>query len=658
MSNYRQFLAAACFAFPLLSRFYLLWLSIPLNVDEAHWTVSARSIFDDWVVWRTNDLTTSGPLNAMPIAWPLAFGMVPDLWTSRLTGFVLQSATLAGIATLLPKATPLSAGAGALLASVFLIAFTTNPDFLHYSSELLSTGLIVAFAMLATQPRRANENVRWFVCGLIATAIAFAKLQSALFTALLHAYCALRLLRAWKNDEAGLAVLASYVAGSLLPVLLLVAPLGLVGEMDAFVKGYLQLGAEFPGRQTLDVFGRIAPLLLLDAALMAWTLLRVRTHWDACKERWDTLALAVAIWPVAFLTVWLPGRGNEHYLLYAIFTLPLSVVLADGVLPEQARIGRLEWLGPAAAAVFGLAFAAAELEQIANLQRFVASVFEYGPHASDERSAPLLAWAGVDKNDKAMMWGWEPQYLAYADVRSADRTPHSEYLIRENRGRDYFRRRALEGLRQSPPAVVLDAARDGYFFAGYTGLSVGDWPIATFPELNELVARDYVRLPGPAHCAALYLRRDKAEALQAREAPLTSTASELVDGSISENCGDWWAPQGAEGSATLRPDRPTRLGEIWLLASRGGLFGLRGTPTVRLRYTGANGETASRTVKLHPYPRWTVVATPQDFEIASIDVELPDHVTFGVDPKNFDSEVLRRANLGPALNEVKAFRAR
>ena len=96
---YYYALLVLCFAVPLLSRIYALDIPVSLNPDEAQWTVSARRILDDPIVWRSNDLQTSGPLNALVISWPYLFGLVPSIFTSRLTGLLLQSGALLGIAS-------------------------------------------------------------------------------------------------------------------------------------------------------------------------------------------------------------------------------------------------------------------------------------------------------------------------------------------------------------------------------------------------------------------------------------------------------------------------------------------------------------------------------------------------------------------------------
>lgn len=126
------------FAIPLLARLYLLYIPVPMNPDEAQWTVSARSVLSDPIVWRSTDMQTSGPLNALAISWPTLFGVMPSILTSRLTGLLLQSLTLLGMASFIRRGEALSPGMGAMPAVGVLMTLTEESAYVHYSSELVS----------------------------------------------------------------------------------------------------------------------------------------------------------------------------------------------------------------------------------------------------------------------------------------------------------------------------------------------------------------------------------------------------------------------------------------------------------------------------------------------------------------------------------------
>ncbi len=156
--SFRTISLLVCFMLPLVAHYYALSIPIPLNVDEAQWTASARTILTDPVVWRSSDLTTSGPLNGMVIAWPYAFGHIPSLYTSRLTGLILQGLALLVIASIIPRWGARLPAIVATASACTFIGCTTNTEYIHYSSELLSIALISLFAVIYTHETPHNRS--------------------------------------------------------------------------------------------------------------------------------------------------------------------------------------------------------------------------------------------------------------------------------------------------------------------------------------------------------------------------------------------------------------------------------------------------------------------------------------------------------------------
>ena len=308
-------------------------------MDEAQWTVSARSVLTDPIIWRSTDMQTSGPLNALAISWPVLFGLTPSLLTSRLTGLVLQSLTILGMASLIRRGEALSPGTAAVLTTATALTLAVNPDFVHYSSELVSLALIVLFCVVYVRlPTEAPAGPRLALCGLIATCLPFAKLQSAPFFLLFHALCLVRLVMDIRARRAVASELLLYLFASSLPVLVLVAPLFVVGEQDAFLTGYLGLGAGYAAVRTLRIFPDLIRLVILMGGLTAVLLARTFDPAQRRRCRIDLLLLGLALWPTTLLTMWLPGRYFSHYELFGLVCLPLAViVLQDGLPPRHYR---------------------------------------------------------------------------------------------------------------------------------------------------------------------------------------------------------------------------------------------------------------------------------------------------------------------------------
>ncbi len=631
-------LLALCFALPLFSRLYTLALPVAINPDEAQWTVSARRILDDPIIWRSNDLQTSGPLNALVISWPYLFGLVPSLFTSRLTGLLLQSGALLGVASLIRPVDLIGPGTAAVLSVAAFFSLTTAANYLHYSSELLSLVLIVFFCVAFVGLDGARRSAwRWALCGLVATSLPLAKMQSAPFCLLFHAVCAGRLLFDLRQGRASWTQAFAYLAGSALPVLALIAPLFLVGEQQAVLTGYFGLASNYFGTRGFDIFRNIAPLILVMAALMAAVFV---PRGDFNRARCDLLLLSFGLWLATFLSIWLPGRNFEHYRQYAFVALPLAVVLAQRSLPpvERGLRALIPLLAPVVATII---YRLPAPPQWVVGDAALGSAFASKDPAG--RSRPLFAWTGVTSKDSLLMWGWEPGLTAYSGLKSADRASHAEYLIRPNVGRDYFRDRLLRDLsRAGNPPLILDTVRPGYFFANYPDYRPETSDLRSFPALYDIVVKGYDQIGGLANvdCAAVYLRRDLVDAWRRVEIPLRGAAAALVDGSVTENCGDWWTPdKAADGAPDLVLDQPEPVRELWILASRGGPTRDRGTTRVRVRFITSTGDEIEQVAHLFDYPLWTVISNPDGRAISHLTIDTLDYV-----------------GAGPALNEVKAFR--
>ena len=574
------------------------------------------------------------------MSWPYLLGKTPSIVTSRLTGLVLQSGTLLAIASLLkPREVFGPAGAALLIASIYLGA-QSSADFVHYSSELVSLALLSGVAAILTGIQSSRPAPwRWGLCGVLVACLPLAKLQSSVLAALLGSVCLARLaIEAWRS-RAAVANAIAFTIGICMPIVALVLPPFWVGEGQAVIEGYVLLGAGYAGMRSLTLFQVFGFYIGLMAQLFLCTLaFRSRAH--SRETRRDLYWLAVGLWPALFLTVWLPGRNFAHYCQYFVVGLPLAIGLAERALPRPA--GRPPWIVNASAltavivsglGVQGLAVQAWKAHEDVKLNDRFATT-------AGVSSRDLYAWTGATDRDSLLMWGWEPQLTAYAGLKSADRAAHAEYMIRANRGREYFRSRLIRDIKDNLPALVLDTVKPGYFFENDPGF---DWKrsgLDSFPALNALVRDRYERISGATGCASLYLRDDLVPAWRSAEVELSSSIPQLVTGAMSEKCGEWWAPEPYKGAvALLSPARAEPLSEVWILASRGGRDRDRGTTSVRLTFVTPGGDREQRLVRLLDYPRWTVVQCTKNDAVAQIEVE---SLTF--------------VGSGPAIAGVKAFR--
>jgi hypothetical protein len=635
---------------PFVLRFQFVSVPVPFNLDEAQWTVTARSAFNDPILWRSIDMQTSGPLNAVAIAWPKMFGVTPSIFTTRLTAFALESLMLLGMTTFIRRGEALSLGMAAILTAAIWMTVTPLYDFLCYSSELVPLTLIVWFCVVFAGFRLgARAGPRFALCGLIAAALPFAKMQSAPFAVVLQAACLFRLWMNIRARQAGAAEVAWWFAGSAVPFLVLVAPLFLVGEQDAFLKGYLGLAYGYGGRRIFEFL--IYTGFFIPCMAIIWAILCARYRDPASRRqaRADLFLISLGLWPAVFLAVWLPGRHFLHYHWFSLIGLPLSVLIAQYSLPVvQSRLPTIiRVLGIVVIVCLGVkgpVFAA----RAQWLGLYQEGAMDRAFESPGLNPRPLFAWTGAGSNETLFLWGWEPELTAFSGMRSASRAAIAEYLVRPNNARDYFRARLLRELSKTNPAIVLDTMRDGYFFNNDPDLKLDQSDLRSFPALDRLVEANYELVAGGGRCASVYLRKDRAASLRAAEVPLKSSIETLVDGPTDELCDDWWAPLSPSAVAELTVNPPSPIKELWILPSRGGsVRGLepiardRGTTKVDIRFVSASGAQSEQTAPLVGYPNWTVISAPEIGPVARIEIQSLEHV-----------------GEGPALAGVRAFNRR
>ena len=120
-----------------------------LNPDEAQMISNAIGLFNKNFNIFEFDGTTSGLLNSFILLWPLVLNLEITFLTAKLTSILLIS-SITYILFKIIFAQTKNFKTTFLLFSPFFIffIFTKDPDFSHYSSELLSTLILIYYYRL------------------------------------------------------------------------------------------------------------------------------------------------------------------------------------------------------------------------------------------------------------------------------------------------------------------------------------------------------------------------------------------------------------------------------------------------------------------------------------------------------------------------------
>ncbi len=504
-----------CFRWPMLGVVH------QLNPDESQLIAGALTLRHDPVFWRSVDGGTAGPLDYYPL--------LPAAWADGFASYVVARliglAAAFGAIVLAGETLALLAGAAvarvAVLPALAAAAFTTNPDFAHYSTELTPALLLAGAGWLAVRQGRAPAPGRLWLIALLLGGVAWAKLQAVPIAA------ALWVLVAVHESRAGRArALLPLVAGALLPALVCLGIAGLTGQLEHLYVPYVLANFAYVGAPHFS-WAQVAAdqwqNALSDAYLGFWLagsalilvplgLWQVRRAPAGARR----VALAAAVlFVVGIYSALAPRRASGHHLQLVPLPLlwltgtALALAWPDGAAPGAAG-KRLLFAG---LFLFGglvpqLAWRAGGVDSFAAMNA--------DPVRPGRRELVALVRFFSAPGEPLAVWGWRCSLYVEAGRPQATRQAQSEAQIYAGPLQPYFLRRYLEDFRTANPPVFADAVGPGNFAFEDRGRAH-----ECFPPLRDEVRARYTQV-ADLDGTRLFVRNDRlAAANRTLRAPAT-----------------------------------------------------------------------------------------------------------------------------------------
>lgn len=491
----------------LAFRWPLLWVPHQNNPDETQLIAGAITLRYDPVFWRSVDGGTTGPAAfypLLPAAW--AYG-TPCYAIARL---IALAAVFFAIVFATKTVAPIGGAAIArvvALPAVGFHAFTTNPDFTHYSTELAPALLIAIAGYLAVVHSRAPRK-RWvWVIALLLGTVPWGKPQAVPLAAVVWLCVVVLEVRASRRSS-----LAPLIIGGFIPTVACFGMTAIFGQMEHLVVpfflhnfGYIRTPAFSWWQATsmqwenalldgyLAFWGAAAALtigLTLGFGARATTPLK-RTAWFA------TLLLAVGIFCALG-----PRRPSAHHL--HLLTLPLIWTTGAALAFATARA-----TGTAAGRnlrIVSGAFLLITLVPQIGWRAFAPDPFAPFNHSGlspARRELTKLVRDFSAPNEPIGIWGWRCSLYVEAGRPQATRQAQIEAQIHPGPLQSYFLRRYLEDIQAANPPVFVDSVGPGNFaFVAANQLH------EVFPPLREWVRSRYTHFAS-LDGTRLYVRNDR-----------------------------------------------------------------------------------------------------------------------------------------------------
>lgn len=522
-----------------------------LNVDESQLLAQAITLQQDPVYGRAVDGTSIGPVNSYLLLIPSAFGLPLDYTAARLVAVLLiDLSLLLFYQSLLRFTTPIVSRLSFLPVLLFF-AWTTEPNFLHYSSELSSLVILTGCFSLAVRIlRQTTPPSLLLLAGLscLAGLTVYCKLQALPIVGMILITLTFYL---WRIQHwTALKPLFVMAAGFLLPTVVMFVQAYWFKTTDYFIdyyfvgnlttyaqiyahvplvsQGFTSKLVRFPS--FLKQYADLLIFLVFNGGLIIGaTLFMRRFQWRSqTGAHWLSLLTGLTILG-ALWSVVTPGTEFGHHLLLLVFPLGWGLALGLHTLMQSFSTQRV-WQR-LLTALLGLYILEVILtdnlliaytrqlrsgdkhEAITTLEPdpINSSLLSINPFLFSYPAKVILPLSSVSQAikqytiplDKIAVWGWNCQYYVETGLAQGVRENHTQRSIIPNQMRDAYLSRYAQDLLVNRPAVFVDAVGKASLI-----LTKPTYRHEQFAAINRIVEQNY-SLVSSVKQVRIYVRHDR-----------------------------------------------------------------------------------------------------------------------------------------------------
>lgn len=490
-------------------RWPLLGVPHQMNPDESQLIAGAITLRHDPVFWRSVDGGTAGPVDYYPLL-PAAWVDGPASYRiARVIGLIAIFGALFFAGETLARFADPGIARLAVLPALAFQAFTTHPDFIYCSTEVMPVLLLAAAGFVVIRRDAAVPRSALWMAALLLGSVPWGKPQAAPIAVAIWALIAWREIRAHRARS-----LVPLVAGALVPALVCFA-LGLIaGQPEHMIIPFLFRNLNYVREAPLSWSQRIALQwwnALTDGYLALWlagivivaayALFRLTRASPNARRGFGVAAL---VFVVTCWTVVVPSRPSTHHLL---LLMPALMWLAGAAL-AVAWPSPTNTAGPRRglmlAAVFVLCAVAPLLVWRARTGNTFAAYDAAGAGGRPSRRQLTELVRRFSRRDEPIaVWGWRCSLYVEAGRRQATRQAQTEAQIYENPLQSYFLRRYFEDVQAANPPVFADAVGPGNF-----AFEDRNRAHESFPLLRAWIASRYTQI-AELDGTRLYVRNDR-----------------------------------------------------------------------------------------------------------------------------------------------------
>jgi hypothetical protein len=486
----------------LLMRLPIVIFNQEINPDESQMIAHALTLRQYPIYWQSVDGTTIGPLDNYVLLLPSFFGIALNYTSAKLVGLLCVLGSLWFFYQSVKNFFNDSVARLALLPPLFLVAFTQDADFVHYSSEQLPVFLLNLGLLLLSKVYKSQQKVSTlFWLGFILGMSPFAKIQVVPQAAVIGVFALIVTVQP-KNLFKNLGTL---LAGGLTFPLLTVIWASVYGVLDDFWNFYVLGNLIYAGGSSvIDSILRIPSFFAKSPDFLVFLISIVFSSFIAilAPKRASNNEGKTPFVIISFICFWLLASlyaatksGNDfvHYLNLCIYPFALTgaIFINKSFKNQQFRLLIALFILLPFALVFGY-----KILKHRPLNTYISTA----DHRVPISNVSKLIMQHATSKDRLVVWGWMCRYHVETQMPQGTAENHSERCIYPHPMREKYYRRYLVDLKNNRPKVFVDAVPNSLWLNDRTTQAH-----EAFPELNEFITKNY-HLVGEADQTRVYVR--------------------------------------------------------------------------------------------------------------------------------------------------------
>lgn len=503
------------------SNLYLLGNEI-LNIDESQMTANAIKLSINKFNILEFDGTSSGFLNSLILTWPDFFGLDITILTTRLTAIVVLALIFYIIFLYFNISLSNKTIAAILvLPGLLFFSFTQDPDFQHYSSELLST-LFIVFAIFVNKLNLSEKKIFYNFLGITGLSlILFSKTQLVPTSVIIFLFICLSSL--WKKDFFQL-VKNSFIFT--LPIFSILSIYYFNGYLEDYYINYFEFPKAVISKYSIAynvlqrglssnninsnlfnhlIFNSISHYfyfqIIISIILIVISIIRKNYH---KLLNFNFLLIIISIISI-FSSIIITGAVYRHYFipLVPLTTLFVGYLLVVNI-KEIKRLDNLKII-----MIFFMFLLL--LSYLTEEKKFYAKNIKTKLNLKNINllSPRVFNYLDIEKGS-LYVWGWAPQLYSLSYLYPVDRATISQKNIEDYSNNEYFNQRLLNEIYNNKPDIIIDAVKPKSFY--YTNI---DLSLKNLLPLKKIIDLQYYKInKSSSDCLDIFLKIDNYKKLK------------------------------------------------------------------------------------------------------------------------------------------------